>query len=112
MSSFHTLSRVALVGAAAVACAAFAVPAANAAGAPQVNVTCDSGQSHFLCAAWASGGTAPYTYSWTPYVSNTYLDRNSCSPGNEVNVTVTVTDAAGASTSASGSVDCNPGAWD
>lgn len=52
----------------------------------------------------ASGGTAPYTYSWVPvtYLSNSTAANPACTPAANTSYTVYVTDAAG--NTASGSV--------
>lgn len=49
----------------------------------------------------AIGGTAPYTYSWSPqeYLSNPTLSNPSLTPGQEIDYTVTITDSKGCTAS-------------
>jgi hypothetical protein len=106
--------RAAVIGAAAAACAALVVPAANASGTPQVVVNCESGSGRFLCAGSVSGGTAPYTITWTAVTHATITRtggataQGTCSPGT-VDVRMNVRDAAGATASADDPQGCNFG---
>lgn len=59
--------------------------------------------------ATASGGTAPYNYSWkgSPYVTNTNSSSTQITPGTQTD-TVTVTDANGCKASANITVNLGP----
>jgi hypothetical protein len=90
------------------------VPAANASGTPQVTVICDSGQSRFVCSGTVTGGTTPFTVSWTvngtPYPGGS-LVQGPCSVPGVITAQMTVRDATGATASGVGSVGCNNHAW-
>ncbi|GAA1255749.1 hypothetical protein GCM10009665_52780 [Kitasatospora nipponensis] len=81
---------------------------AHAAGAPTISGSCDSTSAagQFSCSAAVSGGTAPYTFSWTN-VQNTNSYRvgggattgwlaGGCWRGTAGGVRLTVTDSTGA----------------
>jgi hypothetical protein len=80
----------------------------------------NNGGGTFMCDAYVTGGTGLYTnYAWRvveKYFSNTISDYRSntsyhqiygsCTVGNTVYATVTVTDSQGATGSGSGSIKC------
>jgi len=88
-----------------------------------VTVSCDSGASSVIFNASVSGGTAPYTYAWTP-VANvgglTHLPMHPEAVHGSCNASlhpptstasVTVTDSLGAQGSGQCSIACNAGPW-
>ena len=113
--AIRQLVRAAVIGAAALGCAATFVPAASASGAPQVVVTCESGASRFFCDGTVTGGTAPYIVTWTA-VSNAIITRagataqGTCRAPFAFDVRLTVRDAAGVTASGDGFQGCNGGA--
>jgi hypothetical protein len=112
--AIRTTVRAAAVGAAALACAALVVPVANASGTPQVSVSCESGASKFICFGTITGGTTPYTVTWTvngaPYPGGN-LVHGPCSVPGVINAQLTVRDSTGATASGTGGVSCSNNAW-
>jgi hypothetical protein len=105
--------RAAVIGVATLGCAALVVPAANASGTLQVRASCESAGSGFSCFDVITGGTAPYTVTWTG-TRNTvithasdFLVRGTCRAPFTFGLRVTVRDAAGATASADVAMACS-----
>ncbi|MEN3360463.1 MAG: hypothetical protein V7637_4445 [Mycobacteriales bacterium] len=83
----------------------------SAAGPLTAQMGCESlGESRIACDAFASGGTAPYTYTWS--LGPSFRGQSvsfGCFRGSSVRVTVTVTDAAGTSVSLTAGAFCSGG---
>jgi hypothetical protein len=100
------------VGLAVVAAGVLAglvMPAAPAAAdALQAHLGCEAlGESRLACDAWTTGGTAPFTYTWSLGSSFSGPDISfGCFAGSRRTITVTITDATGARSSASASPLC------
>jgi hypothetical protein len=110
--AIRPMVRAAVIGAAALGCAALVVPAANASGTLQVRASCESGGSAFTCFDTISGGTTPYTVTWTGTRNaiitraSDFLVQGTCRAPFTFGVRVTVRDAAGATTFADVSQAC------
>jgi hypothetical protein len=100
---------VGLAVAAAGVLVGLVMPAAPAsADALQAHTACEAlGESRLACDAWATGGTAPFTYAWS--LGSSFGGQSisfGCFPGSRRTITVTITDATGAVSSASSSPLC------
>jgi hypothetical protein len=111
------------------ACAAVAVPMtlvtgeAAAAGLSAGNIWCASlgthaGYTSMLCTVDVSGGTSPYTQTWSGLTNSgfsgmgVHTGRGNCNRSTNYKVRVTVNDAAGHSVSVdSRAFYCDPIAW-
>ena len=89
-------------GCTATVSTAITQPPALTASTSSTSVLCNGG-SNGTASTIGSGGTAPYTYSWSPS-GGTAASATNLSPGN---YTVTVTDASGCTTSATSTI-ANP----
>ena len=89
-------------GCTATVSTAITQPPALTASTSSTSVLCNGG-SNGTASTIGSGGTAPYTYSWSPS-GGTAANATNLSPGN---YTVTVTDASGCTTSATTTI-ANP----
>ncbi|MEY9892845.1 hypothetical protein ABIA31_006523 [Catenulispora sp. MAP5-51] len=116
MSATPRSARRAAVPLAALLSAA-ALGVASPAHAAGLSATADcssSGGGHFVCAATVSGGTAPYTFAWTPITNaaithgaNGQVALGLCTVKRQSALSLTVTDSTGATTTTTGGLDCS-----
>jgi hypothetical protein len=66
---------------------------------------CESGSSQYICRGSVSGGIAPVTTRWSPAASGR------CTPNRFLTVTLTATDASGATATGSAQVWCTTNQW-
>src|SRR4051812_5910938 len=112
MQSIRSITALTALTTLAVAAAlAAAAPAAHAGTTLGVSVFCSSaGHGRLDCEAMVDGGTAPYSFAWSPTpVAGGGADGLAliaCNVGQLRTVSVTVTDANSETASASGSFYC------
>jgi len=87
-----------------------AAPAHTPSSTLYADVSCvNIGHTSARCDYWVSGGTAPYTYSWSPtkpYMVGDGYAYFKCNPYEWWGNNLTVRDATGATATAFGSADC------
>lgn len=109
MFNIHRIRALALIIAVVGLLATSVIPGAASTTLSVDLVYCSSlGGGSFECYATLSGGTGPYTYTWTPtpVVNHGYYMTGNCTVGRPKVVHLTVTDSTGATDSQSGSFQC------
>src|SRR3954462_12686090 len=112
MQSFRSIRSITVLTALTVAAAlAAAAPAAHAGTTLGVSVFCSSaGHGRLDCEAMVDGGTAPYSFAWSPTPvaggGAPGLALIACNAGQLRSVSLAVTDANSEPASASGSFYC------
>lgn len=93
-------------------------PSAHASGTLTITfLDCDSGNAHFACDSYVSGGTAPYSYTWQAISNAIFTPTNSpgiygsCTSGQQFKVKVTVQDSVGATATATRGRQCRSEPW-
>lgn len=97
--------RVLLAGAVVVLPLAMAAPARAADPLTAEVDFCESGNSQYICYGSVSGGIAPVAVRWSPAASGR------CTRNRYLTVSITATDASGATATGSTSVWCSANQW-